>query len=509
MPVSNGIAAVDNIHKVSIHNRVIGQEEFRVKALQGILKTTMYQLAVATRSAPRLRRKPRVIACWLGGARRAQILLLLAILLLPTLMPGAVDTFVEFIHPPVQHEHLFGLVRLQGSDPRIPERQEQLKIFIWSLSILAVVLLLWLDIPKGLQRAMHKARQRERMADELLGSQPSRSILLYRGALALASDPDYELQLQSKLLKLDQQLSRVIRPDGNGNLNAANDAGKHQTMILGEMHESAEPAGLPVISNRYLLEKELGRGGMGIVYYAHDGVLDRHVAIKELLMHFAGNDAGRDRFQQEARALARLTHPYIVQIYDFILEKNRACIAMEYVDGQSLDDYLAAHNVLPLVQAIKLGRQLAEAMAYAHVRGVVHRDFKPANVLLQKDFTPKIMDFGLAKITESSVQTQIGTVMGSPAYMSPEQALGEASDARSDIYSLGVTLYRMLTGQLPFSGDAKSIMAAHINREPTSPGQLNAAIPLALDALIMRMLHKDAVQRVQSMNEVISTLASC
>ena len=479
-----------------------------MKTLQGIIKTTLFQFADATRSVPRLRRKPRVIACWLGGARRAQLMLLVVVLLLPTLMPGAVDTVVEYIYPPVQSEHLFGLIKLRNMDPRIPERQQQIKTLIWTSAVMAMLLLFWLEIPQGMQRAMHKARQRERLADELLGSQPSKSMLLYRGALALASDPDYESQLQLKLHKLDQQLSRIIQPDNPTAINE-HKVMKHQTMILGETNTPIDLEQFPVINHRYLLEKELGRGGMGIVYYAHDGVLDRHVAIKELLLHSASNDMLMERFQQEARALARLMHPYIVQIYDLILEKNRTCIAMEYVDGQSLEEYLSVHSIMPLQHTIKLGKQLADALAYAHARGVVHRDFKPANVLLTKDFTPKIMDFGLAKITESSVQTQIGTVMGSPAYMSPEQALGDICDMRSDIYSLGVTLYRMLSGQLPFNGDTKSIMAQHINREPPAPRLLNAEIPPTLDTLIVHMLHKDPAQRVQTMAEVKAVLTHC
>lgn len=456
---------------------------------------------MVVRCIPRLLRKPRVFFYWLGTAYWALLMLVVVVVLMPTLVSPAVDQAMEWLFPPVSTELFFGLINHSVEDPRLLPIQELVKIILWCFGIGGVFLLFWLDIPQALLRATKKARKREQQADKLLGSQPSQSILLYRAAISLASDPEYESHLQGKIQYLDQQLSLIAQSKPVVPVDKP-----AQTQLLAENDLSGKPVTSSVINNRYLLKAELGRGGMGVVYLAHDSLLDRDVALKELPTHSLNNELHTTRFQQEARALARLTHPYIVQIYDFITESQRIFIAMEYVNGRGLDEYLDTLNKMSVEDASLLTRRLAEAMAYAHERGVIHRDFKPGNVLLTHGLVPKITDFGLAKITESSINTQIGTVMGSPAYMSPEQALGESTDQRTDIYSLGIILYRLLTGKLPFEGDSKSIMAQHINCEPVPPREIDPRLPDNLNTLILSMLAKAPEQRLPSMNKVLVML---
>ncbi len=447
----------------------------------------------------RLLRKPRVLLYWLLKAHWAQLVLLAVLFFFPVMMPKYVDSTLEKFYKPVSEKILFGLIERERPHPRLAERQQQFKLFVWSAGIGIMLLLLWVDVPKALKRAERRAREYESKADKSLATQPSRSILFYRSAIAMASDPDYEQQIVSKLNKLDKQLSQVAYGDQfNSHPN--------QTVVLSEQQHQNEQQAL-ISGERYKIESELGRGAMGTVYSAYDDILERRVAIKELAIHLADNEQLRGRFQQEAKALARLAHPHIVQVYDFIVERDRTCIVMEYVDSLSLEEYLKINTNLSIEQTITLGNKLANAMAYAHERGVIHRDFKPANVLLTKSFTPKITDFGLAKITESSIDTQTGTIMGSPAFMSPEQALGDPTDERSDIYSLGITLYKMTTGKLPFEGDTADVMAKQINCAPTLPREINNDIPQNINNLIMNMLAKKPENRIQSMVKVSRLLS--
>lgn len=230
------------------------------------------------------------------------------------------------------------------------------------------------------------------------------------------------------------------------------------------------------------------------------------MALKQLPNQFDKDKDTIERFKQEAVALARLSHPHIVQVYDFVQEDDQAWIAMELVEGQDLDKHLRESASLPNGDTVQLGIQMAEALAYAHKRGVIHRDFKPANVILTSEGTAKITDFGLAKLARSSIHTQAGSIMGTPAYMSPEQALGKGVDSRSDIYAFGVTLYRMLSGRLPFEGDVESIMAQKLSAEPTQIPDLDERIPERIRQIVIQMLIKKLDKRPASMDEIAATL---
>ena len=260
---------------------------------------------------------------------------------------------------------------------------------------------------------------------------------------------------------------------------------------------SARPA--PQKLGRYRVSGELGRGAMGVVYRGEDESLGRPVAIKTVLMAFDTEDhAGYlARFRQEARATAALNHPSIVSVYDFGDEGDIAFMAMEMLEGRELRDVMASSR-LPVALAVDIAAQVAEGLAYAHDRGVVHRDIKPGNVMVLEGRRVKIMDFGIARVRASDVKTQTGVMLGSPKYMSPEQVMGQPADHRSDVFSLGVVLYEMLAGAPPFSGsDIPQLMYQVCNARPPSPSRVNPGVPEMLDLIVSRALEKDLEARYQ------------
>jgi serine/threonine-protein kinase len=257
---------------------------------------------------------------------------------------------------------------------------------------------------------------------------------------------------------------------------------------------------------RYEIESELGRGGMGVVYLARDKVLGRAIALKALPPNFIRDDNLTTRFRQEARALAQMTHANIVQVYDLVEEGDDLLIAMELVAGRNLAEHIQEQDRMSVDQALATGISMAEAMAYAHERGVVHRDFKPQNVLMNEQGQPKITDFGLAKISQSPKLTGSGAVIGSPAYMSPEQASGKPVDARSDIYSLGITLYEMLAGKPPFEGGTAEILIKHLLEPPPPISEFVENIPQDLEKLISDLLVKNPEERVADMDTVATRM---
>ena len=269
----------------------------------------------------------------------------------------------------------------------------------------------------------------------------------------------------------------------------------------------------PIIG-RYQIERELGRGAMGMVYLGNDPKISRTVAIKTMALaeeFDSGNlDEVKRRFYKEAETAGQLSHPNIVTIYDVGEEHDLAYIAMDYIEGNSLDFHVEADSLLSLEEVFDIGINIADALDYAHERKVVHRDVKPANIMYDVDgHVLKIMDFGIACLTDNS-KTRTGTVLGSPFYMSPEQIAGRRVDGRSDLFSLGVSLYQLFTGQLPFSGDSMAALMYQIaNEKPVSIRKVREELPVCLVRIINRAMEKDVDKRFQTGRLLADALFSC
>ncbi|HEX5337201.1 MAG TPA: serine/threonine-protein kinase [Gallionella sp.] len=263
---------------------------------------------------------------------------------------------------------------------------------------------------------------------------------------------------------------------------------------------------------RYEIIRELGQGAMGIVYEAKDPLIDRVVAIKTINLGLAQEEKEEyeGRFYQEAKAAGRLNHPNIVTIYDVGKSGDIAYIAMEFLQGRELRDIMKDGGLLPVDQVLDIVAQVASGLAYAHEHEIVHRDVKPSNIMVIRDGHVKITDFGIARMASSAVRTQTGMVLGSPKYMSPEQVMGKAIDQRSDIFSLGVMLYEMLTGQSPFNGEnVNAIMYQTLNAVPAAPNTMNAAVPEMLNFIVAKALAKKLEDRYQNAHDLAVDLRAC
>jgi eukaryotic-like serine/threonine-protein kinase len=266
------------------------------------------------------------------------------------------------------------------------------------------------------------------------------------------------------------------------------------------------------VLGRYKILEVIGRGAMGVVYKAIDPVIDRIVAIKTINLSLSKEDISEyeARFTQEIKAAGRFSHPNIVTIYDVGRTDEVAYMAMEFLNGRELKDVLDAGTRPDVETTVELMLQVADGLAYAHEHGIVHRDVKPSNIMiisLPNGVFAKITDFGIARMPGSAVKTQTGIVMGSPRYMSPEQAVGKTIDHRSDIFSLGVVMYETLTGKPPFDGDSlTAIMYATANAHPAPPSTHNPASPRMLDLIMEKALAKDLERRYQSMRELYNDL---
>jgi eukaryotic-like serine/threonine-protein kinase len=265
------------------------------------------------------------------------------------------------------------------------------------------------------------------------------------------------------------------------------------------------------MAERYELEELVGTGGMSSVYRAHDRLLERDVALKVLHQQFVADTDYVERFRREARSVAQLSHPNIVTVIDRGEQDGRQFIVFEYIDGENLKALVEREGPLPEQDAVRLALQIARALGFAHDNGLVHRDVKPQNVLLNGDGQAKVTDFGIARSLDvKGGLTQTGTVMGTSDYIAPEQARGSRVDAQSDIYSLGAVLYELLTGEVPFPGDNfVAVAMRHINEPPPSVRERRPDVSPRLDALIRRAMAKEPRDRFGSMDELCAELSAC
>jgi len=254
------------------------------------------------------------------------------------------------------------------------------------------------------------------------------------------------------------------------------------------------------IAGRYEVEELVGHGGMSSVYKAHDSLLERHVALKVLHEQYAGDEDFVERFKREARLVAQLQHPNIVTVIDRGEEDDRQYIVFEYIEGENLKELVVRRGRLEVREALEIALEVARGLAFAHDNGLIHRDVKPQNVLLNGDGRAKVTDFGIARTLDVDGMTQTGTVLGTSNYIAPEQASGNRVDAHSDVYSLGAVLYELLAGDVPFPGESfVAVALKHVHEAPPNLLDVRGDIPLRVAAAVDRALEKDPEQRFPTM----------
>lgn len=257
----------------------------------------------------------------------------------------------------------------------------------------------------------------------------------------------------------------------------------------------------------YRIVDKLGEGGMGVVYKAIDTQLDRVVAVKALSPEFSANATLLERFRREARAQAQLNHPNLATLYALLVQDGAAYMVMEFVNGETFYDMLLRRGVIPAEEICPLFRQALAGIGYAHRLGIIHRDIKPSNLMLNQEGVVKVMDFGLAKVAGNHAVTRTGVRLGTAYYMSPEQVLVKPVDGRSDIYSLGATLYEMLTGQAPFDAESEfEILNDHVNTPPPPPTRLRSQIPPGTENAVLKALAKNPEDRFQTAEQFSAAL---
>jgi serine/threonine-protein kinase len=319
----------------------------------------------------------------------------------------------------------------------------------------------------------------------------------------------YMSDFNPKFRDLAQRLNRAKQMSETIILGGGGSGGRTNASMLDGNGNVEKP-----MLGRYQIEKELGKGAMGVVYLGRDPKINRVVAIKTMALsqEFEGDELTevKERFFREAETAGRLNHQNIVTMYDAGEEHDLAYIAMEFLKGKDLIPYVKPDNLLPLKRAVSIVARVADALSYAHENHVVHRDIKPGNIMYEPDSDQvKVTDFGIARITDSS-KTKTGMVLGTPSYMSPEQLSGKKIDGRSDLFSLGVTLFQLITGKLPFEGDSMAQLMFKIANEPHPDlRSLNPNLPESLAAIIDKVLVKDAEQRYQTGAALADDLRQC
>lgn len=432
------------------------------------------------RNFPLLLRRPALLRLWLTTARRAYIGLGVVLVLMTLVAPPAASFLAETIYPKkLIASPVFYFVKTYRTvpNPRADQLYLQLLMGSWAVGLSFVAALFLGQIPGAIALGKDRAE-----------------FLLAKAARLSESSPEDSMRFRMMADDLLLKGSEVT--------------------VLGERIVSTMPiGGIPSgttnfigAHDRYRLDRVTGGGGMGTVYAGYDTVLQRLVAIKQLFRHVVDDVQQLSRFRREGLALAKLSHNHIVPIYDLFDDEQSFWLVMELLTGGSLDERIKEMQKLSVEDSVTITTCIAQALEFAHSKGFVHRDVKPMNILFSADGTPKLTDFGAVKLERSSFHTHEGIIVGSPGYLSPEQANGAPVDNRSDIYSLGISLYQMLTGKVPFEGDTNSILAQHLTTTPQPPRELNKTIPGKLESVIMVMLEKKPECRYQSIGEFMTAL---
>jgi serine/threonine-protein kinase len=414
------------------------------------LKQHYKTLVTAATPLPLVIHKPALLKIWLFRRSRERLILLTGLLILLLFAGPISQSLVDLWYPLDQDsfktnvQEFFNSPILRKLEKLRDTRYWQVLLVFWSLGLSAAAIVLILDLPRTIREGERKGSEDNGLPAELAKTR------------AISRTP------------------KKVRYVG--------------------------------ANQRYRIDKAIASGGGGIVYQAHDTVLGRQVALKELLEDLASDAEQAERFKVEARALALLNHPCIMPVYDLLEENGRFWLVMELLTGGSLGDLIEKDGIQDVNQSVDIIKGIASGLGFAHQHGFIHRDIKPANILFADDGTFRVTDFGIAKHQDARVKTSHGLILGSPGYMSPEQAAGEDVDPRSDIYSLGITMYQMLTAELPFQGDTSAVMAQHITKTAPRPSAINRSISKALDGVILKMLAKRPEDRFQSTAELIDAL---
>lgn len=431
--------------------------------------------------------------------------------------------------PPERPSGLLGLFSGPAKPPPHLEVLRWLDPVLWVLGWAAFCIFLERSIKPALARARARSRELESEAQAKLakGEVVAGLTLLAQAAAVAPDEPDRE-RMKQTLLQVEATLgAAALRGPGGTQLAGAAAAAEatlampaggrlvpaHPPAAGATAVAAAAPAQQPVAGRtmaggRIVLERQLGSGAMGRVFAATDSLLGRRLAIKELVDGIVENAEARERFLREARVLARLSHPNIVQVFDLLAEGDRHYLCMELVEGPSLEAELERRGSLPVLEAAAIGQKIAEGLAYAHARGVVHRDLKPANVLLGADGAVKVVDFGVARLADARM-TRTGMMIGTPVYMSPEQIRGEVAGERSDLYALGVVLFELVAGRPPFDGNIATLLTRHLSeRAPRLPVPAGDPAAARLADLVDALLAKDPADRPESAAAVAAALGA-
>lgn len=469
-----------------------GERIFRFDAprLKAICVTALRRQAGNLAALSLMIKKRRLVTLWLTTARRAQLTLGIGLLALLLLAPPAASWLSDTLYP-TRYEQRGPFQRLLDTRTPVPNplrdrRYDEFLVAAWILGFGVVIVVLLGHVPKAIAVGRERAAVLITEADELAAIDPQEST---------------RLRTMAEEYIVDDLMRDVVVASGSGT--ATNTL---STQVITRSENRGVSVQYVGNDRRYRIERPLGSGGMGVVHSGIDSLLKRPVALKQLFSHLVADTEQSSRFRQEALALASLTHPHIVTIYDLVEFEGHFWIVMELLTGGSLADRIDTRGTISAAESVEIASEIAGALDYAHQRGIVHRDVKPMNVLFTADGKPKLTDFGNAKLRETAVHTQEGHLLGSPSFMSPEQITGAIIDARTDIYSLGISLYQMLTGRVPFEGELSSILAQHVNRKPDPPSAHVTKSSADLDQIVLKMLEKRPEDRFQDCGEAITAL---